>query len=77
MDIPAPGFYPVPYTRVIDNTWLRNVMSWILPSLVFFGLWFFLIRRVVGQQGPGSFLNIGKSRAKVYVMQRTGVATLI
>ncbi len=66
--------YPVPYTRVIDNTWLRDVMSWILPPLVFFGLWFFLIRRVVGQQGAGSFLNIGKSRTKVYVMQRTGVS---
>ena len=65
--------YKVPYTRVIESNWLRDVMSWILPSLVFFGLWFFLIRRLVGQQGAGSFLNIGKSRAKVYVMQRTGV----
>ena len=65
--------YQVPYTRVIESTWLREVLSWILPSLVFFGLWFFLIRRMVGQQGAGSFLNIGKSRAKVYVMHDTGV----
>ena len=65
--------YKVPYTRVIDSTWLRDVMSWILPSLVFFGLWFFLIRRLVNQQGAGSFLNIGKSRAKVYVLRHTGV----
>lgn len=65
--------YQVPYSRVIENTWLRDVMSWILPSLVFFGLWFFLIRRMMGQQGAGSFLNIGKSRAKVYVMHDTGV----
>lgn len=65
--------YKVPYSRVIDSTWLRDVMSWILPSLVFFGLWFFLIRRLVNQQGAGSFLNIGKSRAKVYVLRHTGV----
>ena len=65
--------YPVPYSRVIESTWLRDVASWILPSLVFFGLWFFLIRRMLGQQGAGSFLNIGKSRAKVYVMRDTGV----
>jgi len=65
--------FDVPYTRVIDSTWLRDVMSWILPSLVFFGLWFFLIRRLVAQQGAGSFLNIGKNRAKVYVMHNTGV----
>lgn len=65
--------YQVPYTRVIGSTWLRDVLSWILPSLVFFGLWFFLIRRMVGQPGAGSFLNIGKSRAKVYVVRDTGV----
>jgi cell division protease FtsH len=65
--------YQVPYSRVIQSTWLRDVASWILPSLVFFGLWFFLIRRMMGQPGAGSFLNIGKSRAKVYVMRDTGV----
>jgi cell division protease FtsH len=65
--------YQVPYSRVIQSTWLRDVASWILPSLVFFGLWFVLIRRMMGQPGAGSFLNIGKSRAKVYVMHDTGV----
>ena len=65
--------FQVPYSRVVESTWLRDVMSWVLPSLVFFGLWFFLIRRMVGQQGAGSFLNIGKSRAKVYVLRNTGV----
>jgi cell division protease FtsH len=65
--------YKVPYTRVIESTWLRDVMSWILPSLVFFGFWFFLIRRVFNQQGTNSLLSIGKSKAKVYVMQHTGV----
>lgn len=65
--------YKVPYTRVIESTWLRDLLSWVLPSLAFFGLWFFLIRRVVNPQGAGSFLNIGKSRAKVYVMRHTGV----
>ena len=66
--------YNVPYTRVIGSTWLRDLMSWVLPSLVFFGLWFFMIRRMVNQQGVGSFLNIGKSRAKVDMVQRTGIS---
>jgi cell division protease FtsH len=65
--------FKVPYTRVIETTWLRDALNLVLPSLVFFGLWFFLIRRMMGQQGAGSFLNIGKSKAKVYVMQVTGV----
>jgi cell division protease FtsH len=38
-----------------------------------FGLWYFLIRRMVDKQGMGSFLSIGKSRAKVYVQSNTGV----
>ena len=48
-------------------------MSWIIPALVFFGLWFFLIRRFADRQGLGGFMSIGKSRAKVYVEKDTGV----
>jgi len=29
----------VPYTRVVENTLIRDLMSWIVPALVFFGLW--------------------------------------
>jgi cell division protease FtsH len=65
--------FKVPYTRVIESTWLRDVASWILPSLVFVGFWLFLIRRMASQQGTGSFLSIGKSQAKVYVMHDTGI----
>jgi len=36
--------YSVPYSRIVENTLLKNLASWIVPSLVFFGLWFFLFR---------------------------------
>lgn len=65
--------YDVPYTRVVENTLLKDLMSWIVPALVFFGLWFFLFRRFADKQGMGSFLSIGKSRAKIYVQTDTGV----
>jgi cell division protease FtsH len=65
--------YNVPYTRVVESTLLRDVMSWILPTLVFFGVWYFLVRRFADKQGMGGFLSIGKSRAKVYVQTNTGV----
>ncbi len=32
-----------------------------MPALVFFGLWFFIIRRLADKQGMGGFLSIGKS----------------
>ncbi len=65
--------HKVPYTRVIENTFLRDLMSWVVPALVFFGVWFFLFRRFVDKQGMGGFMSIGKSRAKVYVQTDTGV----
>ena len=30
--------YDVPYTRIIESTLLRDLMSWVLPAVVFFGL---------------------------------------
>ena len=71
--------YDVPYTRVVESTWLRDLLSWIVPALVFFALWFFLIRRMADRMGGGlggglgGFMSIGKSRAKVYVEKDTGV----
>ncbi|MDM7462369.1 MAG: ATP-dependent zinc metalloprotease FtsH [Tepidimonas taiwanensis] len=67
------GRYEAPYTRVVENTWLRDVLSWVAPTLVFFALWFFVVRRVLERQGMGGFMSIGKSRAKVYVEANTGV----
>jgi len=65
--------YDVPYTRVVESTWLRDLLSWVVPALVFFALWFFVVRRVLERQGMGGFMSIGKSRAKVYVEKDTGV----
>lgn len=65
--------YDVPYARVLESTWLRDVLSWILLAVAFFGVWFFLFRRFAEKQGMGGFLNIGKSRAKVFVEKNTGV----
>ncbi|MCZ2291037.1 MAG: ATP-dependent zinc metalloprotease FtsH [Burkholderiales bacterium] len=67
--------YDVPYTRVVESTFLRDLLSWIAPAAIFFALWFFLIRRVLEKQGGGigGFMSIGKSRAKVYVEKNTGV----
>ena len=68
--------YKVPYARVIDSTFLRDLLSWVLPAVAFFAVWFFLVRRFADKQGMGGmggFMTIGKSRAKVYVEKDTGV----
>jgi len=65
--------HDVTYTRVVESTLLRDILSWILPAAIFFGLWYFVIRRLADRQGLGGFMSIGKSRAKVYVEKDTGV----
>jgi cell division protease FtsH len=65
--------YNVPYTRIVENTFLRDLISWVAPALVFFAVWYFLFRRFAEKQGMGGFMAIGKSRAKVMVEKDTGV----
>ena len=69
------GKYPVKFTGVIESTFFRDVLSWVVPALVFIGIWYFLVRRIAEKQGlGGGFLSIGKSKAKVYVETDTKVS---
>jgi len=63
----------VKFRGVIQSTFLRDLMSWILPMLLLFGLWMFFIRRIAEKQGLGGMMSVGKSKAKVYV--ETGIET--
>ena len=58
-------FAAVPPPR---NAWFSNVLSWVIPPLIFVGIWQFFARRSGGMGGGGQgVLSIGKSKAKVYV----------
>ena len=58
--------YDVSYSGVVNSTWLRDLLSWILPMALFIGIWLFVIRRMSGGMNQG-MMSIGKSRAKVFV----------
>jgi cell division protease FtsH len=47
------------------NGWIGNILGWVIPPLIFVGIWQFLVRR--GGGGAQGMLSIGKSKAKVYV----------
>ena len=61
----------VSYSRQVENTWFTTLMSWILPALIFVGIWMFMARRLGG--GSGGLMSIGKSKAKVYMEKGTGI----
>jgi cell division protease FtsH len=55
------------------TNWLSDILSWVVPALLFFVVWTFVMRRF-GQQGfGGTVMSIGKSRAKIYVEKDTKV----
>ncbi len=65
--------HKVKFTGVVENTLLRDILSWVLPALLFIGLWLFLLRRFADKQGIGGMMAICKSKAKVYMEKDTKV----
>ncbi|HVW63923.1 MAG TPA: ATP-dependent zinc metalloprotease FtsH [Nitrosospira sp.] len=63
----------VVYTGVVQSTWMRDLLSWLLPMAVFIGIWMFIIRRMNPGGMSGGLMSIGKSRAKVFVEKETKV----
>lgn len=57
----------VTYTREIESTFLRDVLSWVVPAFIFFALWMYISRRMLEKGGAGGLMSVGKSRAKLYV----------
>ncbi|HXG51929.1 MAG TPA: ATP-dependent zinc metalloprotease FtsH [candidate division Zixibacteria bacterium] len=52
------------------NEWISVVLSWVVPVVLFFLLWSYLFKKM----GTGSgLMQIGKSKAKVYIEKKTGV----
>ena len=63
--------HQVEFTRRPSNNWFTQLLSWILPALIFVGIWLFIARRLSG--GSGGLMSIGKSKAKVYMEKGTGI----
>jgi len=61
--------HAVRYEGVLENTLLRDLLSWVVPALVIFGLWSLVAKRMAAQGGfggLGGMLSVGKSRARVH-----------
>jgi cell division protease FtsH len=55
----------VKYNGEIANHWLPDLLlTWLVPMLLIFGLWGFLMRRVGGAEG--GVMSFARSRAKIY-----------
>ena len=59
--------YNVKFAGAIESTWLRDLLSWVVPIALFAGVWMFMYRRFASQQGFGGLMSVGRSKAKVFV----------
>ncbi len=51
--------------------WLGTLLGWIVPPLLFIGVWLWILSRLQGA-GPAA-LTVGKSKARIYSEGHTGV----
>jgi cell division protease FtsH len=58
------------YEGQYESPLLNAILSWVLPAVVFVGIWAFAMRRM----GPGAgVMAFTKSRARIYAESKTGV----
>jgi cell division protease FtsH len=61
----------VPFKGEVTSNWLPTILSWVIPAVLLFVVWNYLMKRMGGGAG---MMQIGKSKAKVYIENKTGVS---
>ncbi|HEX5652425.1 MAG TPA: ATP-dependent zinc metalloprotease FtsH [Chitinophagaceae bacterium] len=69
-ELNIPNDQQVSYEVVSERDWFGGILQFLLPILLFVGLWILLMRKMGGGAGggggPGGIFNIGKSRATLF-----------
>ncbi|MBN2283891.1 MAG: ATP-dependent zinc metalloprotease FtsH [Deltaproteobacteria bacterium] len=55
----------------IESNFLPNLLSWVVPVILFVAIWYFLMKRMAGQQ-PG-FMSFGKNKSRIYMENELNV----
>ena len=63
--------YGVTFKGQVESTFLRDLFSWIFPIALFVGVWYFLMKRMTGQQA--GFMTLGKNKSKIYMQDELNV----
>ena len=62
----------VAVTGLIESTFWRDALAWLIPIGVLAIFWVVMLRRV-GQAGQNGFLTVGRNKAKVYMEKDVNV----
>src|SRR5712672_1800161 len=61
--------YNVKFAGAIESTLLRDLLSWLIPVGLFFGVWWFMYRRFAAGGAAGGLMSIGRSKAKAELQE--------
>lgn len=59
--------YNVRFFGDVQSKVINSILSWIIPTVIFFAIWMYFVRKIGGQQGGAGFMSVGKSKAKIYL----------
>ena len=63
--------YDVKFKGEVESTFFRDLLSWLIPIFIFIGIWFYMMKRLTGQQQ--GFMTLGKNKAKIYMQDELGI----
>jgi cell division protease FtsH len=66
------GAHGVKATGVVESTFWRDALGWLIPIALIGAFWMLMIRRL-GQAGQNGFMTLGRSKAKVYMEKDVNV----
>lgn len=55
--------HDIKFSGQVENTFFKAILSWVVPIGIFFGIWYFLMRRM--QSGQAGVMSFGKNKAKI------------
>ncbi len=59
----------VKFSGVAEQGWFTTLLSWVVPTAIFFFIWSLFARRTGG--GIGSLMSVGQSKARVFAEKDT------
>lgn len=63
--------YNVKFKGEVESTFFRDLLSWLIPIFIFIGIWYYMMKRLTGQQQ--GFMTLGKNKAKIYMQDELGI----
>ena len=53
----------IKFSGQVESTFIKTLLSWFVPVLLFFGIWYLMMRKLQG--GQAGMMSFGKNKAKI------------